>query len=181
MKLGVKEDESTIHALAQRTIAAVLASPMATPKGTVLGVEEELRVVLHPDLPEVLTRVDLVTSSDTAFYVTDFKTSRSRWTPAKAQESADKLIIYAAATAGMARSMGLPVKLAFAVLTKAKTPLVQILPVPTDTGRVAAMTESALQTWAAIVAGNFYPNPSPMNCSTCPYRSRCPAVGGRCP
>ena len=32
-------------------------------KGTVLGVEEELRIVLHPDLPDALTRVDLVTSN----------------------------------------------------------------------------------------------------------------------
>jgi len=175
VKYGAKEDEPAVHALAERTITAFLASPLASPKGTVLGVEEELRIVLHPDLPDVLAKVDLVTHSDTALYVTDFKTSRSRWTPQKAQESSDQLVIYASATADMAAQMGLPVKLAFAVLTKAKTPIVQILPVPTDTSRVAAMTESAVQTWAAIVAGHFYPNPSPMNCTGCPFRSRCPA------
>ena len=179
IKFGVKEDETTVHALAQRTIVAFLASPLATPKGAVLGVEEELRVVLHPDLPDVLTRVDLVTSSATALYVTDFKTSRSKWTPAKAQEAGDQLVIYASATADMARGMNLPVKLAFAVLTKAKVPQVQILPVPTDTSRVASMTTAAVQTWAAIVAANFYPNPSPMNCSTCAYKSRCPVFGGK--
>jgi hypothetical protein len=121
VKFGAKEDEGSMHTLAQRTIAAFLASPLAAPKGTVLGVEEELRVVLHPDLPDVLTRVDLVTSTATALFVTDFKTSRSRWTAEKAAQSSDQLVIYAAASAGMARHMNLPVKLAFAVLTKAKT------------------------------------------------------------
>src|ERR1035437_4245763 len=158
VKFGAKEDEAAVHALAERTIAAFLTSPLANPKGTVLGVEEELKVVLHPDLPDVLAKVDLVTSSDTALYVTDFKTSRSRWTPEKAIEASDQLVIYASATAGMARHMNLPVKLAYAVLTKAKAPGVQILPVPMDTSRVAAMTTSAVQTWSAIVAGNFYPD-----------------------
>ena len=179
IKFGAKEDEASVHALAQRTIAAFLASPLVMPKGTVLGVEEELKIVLHPDLPDVLTRVDLVTSTDSAFFVTDFKTSRSKWTPEKAQEASDQLVIYASATAGMARGMNLPVKLAFAVLTKAKTPIVQILPVPTDTSRVVAMTTAAVQTWSAIVNGQFYPNPSPMNCSTCPYKSRCPAFSSK--
>ena len=70
--------------------------------------------------------------------------------------------------------------LAVAILGFARTYFLrQILPVPTDTSRIAAMTESALQTWSAIVAGSYYPNPGPMNCSTRPYRSRCPAHGGR--
>jgi len=175
VKYGAREDEPAVHALAERTIAAFLASSLASPKGTVLGVEEELRIVLHPDLPDLLAKVDLVTSSDTALYITDFKTSRSRWLPQKAQESSDQLVIYASATADMAAQMGLPVKLAFAVLTKTKTPVVQILPVPTDTSRIAAMTESAVQTWAAIGAGHFYPGPGPLACSTCPFKSRCPA------
>jgi hypothetical protein len=179
VKYGAKEDEASVQSLAQRTIAAFLASPLATPKGSVLGIEEELRIVLHPDLPDVLARVDLVTMSDTAVYVTDFKTSRSRWNEAKALESSDQLVLYGVSTANMAAQMHLPVKLAFAVLTKAKTPVVQILPVPTDASRIAALTESALQTWSAIVAGNFYPNPGPMNCATCPYQSRCPAFAGR--
>ena len=179
VKYGAKEDEAAVHALADRTIAAFLESPLATPKGIVLGIEEELQIVLHPDLPDMLARVDLVTSSDSALFVTDFKTSRSKWTPEKAQESSEQLQIYASAAADMAAQMTLPVKLVFAVLTKAKSPQVQILPVPTDSDRIAAMTESAVQTWSAIVAGNFYAAPHPMNCSTCPYRSRCSAFGGK--
>jgi putative RecB family exonuclease len=173
------EDEAKVHALAQRTIDAFLASPLAEPKGVVLGVEEELRITLHPDLPDVLARVDLVTMTDTAVFVTDFKTARSRWTEQKALESGDQLLLYGVTAAGMARHLCLPIKLFFAVLTKNKTPQVQILPVPTDASRVAAMKDMALTTWRAIHDGNFYPNPSPMNCSTCPFKSRCPAMGGR--
>jgi len=70
----------------------------------------------------------------------------------------------------------LPVKLHFAVITKAKTPLVQLLPVPADAGRVDALTEGVGQVWRAIQIGNFYPNSSPQHCTTCPFRSRCPAL-----
>jgi len=47
VKYGAKEDEAAVHALADRTIAAFLESPLAKPKGDVLGIEEELRIVLH--------------------------------------------------------------------------------------------------------------------------------------
>lgn len=178
VRFGAKESESSVHALAERTFDAFLASPLANPKGTILGVEEELRVDLHPDLPSVLTKVDLVTM-DHAVYVTDFKTSRSTWSQQKVEESSDQLQLYAATTAGMARHLGLPVKLAFAILTKAKSPKVQVLPVRSDAGRIGSMTTTALTTWSAIVAGNFYPAPSPMNCSTCQFRSRCPVFARR--
>ena len=79
----------------------------------------------------------------------------------------------------MSTSLGLPVKLHFAVITKAKTPAVQLLAVPTDAARVAGVTESVGQVWRAIQTGNFYPNPSPQNCVTCPFRSRCPVFAGR--
>ena len=78
----------------------------------------------------------------------------------------------------MSRSLGLPVKLHFGIVTKSKTPAVQVLPVPTDAGRVAALKETVAGVWEAIQAGNFYPSPSPMSCTTCPFRSRCPVFGG---
>jgi putative RecB family exonuclease len=179
VKYNKEENEEKVHALAQRTFEAFLASPLATPKGTVLAIEEELRLVLDPTLPTVLCKVDLVTMSDSAVYVTDFKTSRSRWTEARARESGDQLILYGVTAASMARHLGLPLKLAFVVLTKAKSPQVQVLPVPTDEARIAVMKKTALSTWAAIQAGNFYPNPSPQSCSTCPFRSRCPVFAGQ--
>ena len=45
-----------------------------------------------------------------------------------------------------------PVKLHVGIITKAKTPVVQVLPVPTDAERVTAMTESVAAIWEAIQA-----------------------------
>jgi putative RecB family exonuclease len=160
-------------------LTAFLESPLATPKGTIVGVEEELTVSLDPDLPDLLAKVDLVTQTDGSLHVIDFKTSRSRWNEQKAEESGEQLILYGVTIAGMSVSMGLPVKLHFAVLTKHKTPQVQILPVAADAARVAAMKHSVGQVWSAIRTGIFYPSPSPQNCTTCPFRSRCPVFAKR--
>jgi hypothetical protein len=173
------ESPDTLHALADRMIVAFLASPLAEPKGVIVGIEEELRIVLDPDLPDVLARVDLVTQTDGSLHVIDFKTSRSRWSEQKAAESGDQLVLYGQTVGRMSRSLGLPVKLHFAVLTKHKKPQVQILPVAADEQRVEVMQDGIAQVWAAILAGNFYPSPSPMSCVTCPFKSRCPVFAGR--
>ena len=173
------EDEKVLDALAQRMIAAFLASTLADPKGIILGIEESFTIVLRPDLPDLLAKVDLVVQTEGSLFIADFKTSRSKWTEAKALESADQLILYSKAAGPMASQLGLPVKLGFAVITKAKTPVVQVLPVPVEPARLAGLADSVAQVWAAIQAGNFYPNPSAQNCSTCPFKSRCPAFTGR--
>ncbi|CAN5621418.1 hypothetical protein BH10PLA1_BH10PLA1_17210 [soil metagenome] len=173
------ESDDTLHALADRIITAFLASPLASPKGTIVGVEEELRVVLDPALPDLLARVDLVTMTDGSLHVIDFKTSRSKWTDQKAEESSEQLLLYGQTVSRMSQHLGVPVKLHFAVITKAKTPVVQLIPVPTNPDRVAVMKDSVRAVWAAIQTGHFYPNPSPQNCVTCPFRSRCPVFTSR--
>lgn len=173
------DDIDSVHALADRMLRAFQASPLASPKGKILGIEEQLQIVLHPDLPDLLAKVDLVTQTNGALHVVDFKTSRSRWSEAKALESAEQPQLYAATVARMARVLRVPVKLHFAVITKAKKPIVQLLPVPTNANTLMVLKETAVQTWAAIKAGNFYPSPSPMTCTTCPFKSRCPIFKGR--
>lgn len=168
------EDIHKLSTLAHLTINAFLRSELAVPNGKILGVEEELRVVLHPDLPDLLARVDLVYWSDDALHVVDFKTSRSKWSQEKVQESLDQLLLYAQATSEMSQSLSLPVKLHFAVVTKAKKPVVQVLDAPVHPSRLEAVQEGVAQVWDAIKAGHFYPNPSQMNCSLCQFQSRCP-------
>jgi len=170
------DDVDTLHALANRMLTSFLGSSLANPKGVILGVEEQLRVVLDPELPDLLAKVDLVTQTDGCLHVVDFKTSKARGNEQKAVESGEQLVLYGVTVGQMSRHLGVPVKLHFAILTKHKTPLVQLLPVPSDRARVAAMKEGVGQIWEAIQAGNFYPSPSPMNCSTCPFHSRCPAM-----
>jgi putative RecB family exonuclease len=178
VRFNKNEDESTLDALAQRMIGAFLASSLASPKGTLVGIEETMSIVLRPDLPDLLAKVDLMVQTESSLFIADFKTSRSKWTEQKAAESAEQLLLYAQAAAPLARQLGLPIKLGFAVITKAKTPVVQVLTVPTDPPRLASLADTVAEVWAAIQAGNFYPNPSPQNCSTCPFKSRCPAFAG---
>ena len=179
IRYNQKEDREQLDELAQRLLASFLASPIAHPKGRILGVEEELKVTLSPDLPDLVARVDLATQTEDGLNVVDFKTSRSRWNEQRAAEAGDQLLLYGLTLGRMSRYLGLPLKLHFAILTKAKTPVVQVLAVPTDADRVAAIQESVSAVWHAIQSGNFYPAPSPMHCGTCPYRDRCPVFGGK--
>jgi len=168
------EDANSVHACADRIITAFLGSPLASPKGTILGIEEELKVVLDLQIPDLLAKVDLVTHTDGALHVIDWKTSRSRWNEQKAQENGEQLVLYGATVGAMSVSLNLPVKLHFAIVTKAKKPQVQLIPVPGDSGRLEQLKENIGQVWQAIQSGNFYPSPSPQHCTTCPFRSRCP-------
>jgi len=169
----------SLHALADRMITSFLASPLANPKGTILGIEEELRVLLDPDLPDLLARVDLVTQTDGCLHVVDFKTSRSRWNEQKAEESGEQLLLYGVTVAGMSKHLDVAVKLHFAIITKAKNPVVQLIPILNHPERINTLKESVAAVWSAIQSGNFYPSPSPQNCTSCPYRSRCPVFSGK--
>lgn len=151
----------------------------SSPGGQIIGVEEELRVQLDRELPDLLAKVDLVTQTDGAVHVIDFKTSRSRWTQQKAQESAEQLLLYGVTVKQITRPLAAAVKLHFAIITQAKKPVVQLIPVIADETGIAGLKESVGQIWQAIRAGNFYPSPSPQNCSTCPFKSRCPVFGGK--
>jgi len=64
------------------------------------------------------------------------------------------------------------------VITKAKSPAVQLLDVPQDYDRASKVVELMLPVWNAMKAGVDFASPSPMSCSTCPFQSRCPAHYG---
>lgn len=179
VRFNAGEDDDKLHDLADRMLKAFLASPLAAPKGTILGIEEELKVVLHPDLPDLLAKVDLVTQTDGALHIVDFKTSRSKWTEAKAMESGEQLLLYTSSVRSISTHLHLPVHLHFAIITKAKKPVVQILPIPSNTEGLDALKDSIIQIWEAIQTGNFYPSPSPMNCTNCPFKSKCPIFKGK--
>jgi hypothetical protein len=178
IRFNKNEDEQKVHSLACRILAAFLASPLAFPKGHIVGVEEQLKVALDPQLPDLLTKVDLVTQDQDTVHVTDWKTSRSRWNRQRAQENGEQLLLYGATVAPLTGTPPLPIELNFAIITKAKSPQVQLLPVRSDAMRLDLLTETLAQVWGAIQGGNFYPSPSSQNCTSCPYRSRCPTCAG---
>ena len=178
VKFNKNEDGASLLVLAHRMLEALLASPAAHPAGQILGVEEELRVVLDPALPEVLTRIDLVWQDKKALHVVDLKTAWGKWNEQKASESADQLLLYRQSVSAMARDLQVPVELGFLVVTKQVRPQVQYLPVQAGTEALATLTSTLRQVWQAIQDRHFYPNPSPLNCTICPYKSHCPAFGG---
>ena len=178
IKYAKDQDESKLDDMGKQMIDAFLASTAAQPAGTLLGIEEEFMITIDPALPDVLAKVDLVYESADNIIVRDFKTSRSKWNPEKATESADQIILYGRMLRDISRGMDKPIQGEFVVLTKQKTPQVQVLDVPVTAEGIRRTQESIATTWQAVLAANFYPSPSPMNCSTCQYKSRCPVFGG---
>jgi len=165
------ETIDTLGSLAERVLTTFQASDFAIPDGQVLGIEEELRGKISDETPELLARVDLIVEADDELVVTDLKTAKSRWSDKQVDSSADQLLLYSELVKELAP--GKPVKLQFAVVTKAKTPVLTCHAAPIDSHRVARIKKTFEQVWQAIESGNFYPAPSPMNCATCPFQEPC--------
>jgi hypothetical protein len=115
--------------------------------------------------------VDLIIDTGPELVIADFKTSRCSWNDFKVEDLAPQLYLYSELVKPMAD--GKPIKLAFAVLTKTKTPVLTVHDVPLDPLQVARTKKTVERVWQAILAGSFYPNPGPMTCGTCPYRQPC--------
>ena len=166
----------SLSALADRMLTAFRESPAVTSDDTVIGIEQELRGELIPGVPDLLARIDLLTTTSDALVITDFKTARSRWSQGQAENSSSQLLLYSE----LARRL-MPdrdVRLRFLVLTKTKSPTVESFDVDVSQHRVRRITKAVEYTWRAIQASLFYPVPSTMNCSTCPFRSECNAWTG---
>ncbi len=165
------EDRSHHEGVAKRMLTTLQESDLSTPTGIILGVEEELRGHVIEGCPDLLARIDLVIETDNAVVVTDLKTSRSRWSSTQAEQASDQLLLYGELAGDLIPNK--PVQLNFAVLTKTKTPSIEIHPVSVSAGRVAWTKRTAQRVWQAIDAEHFYPSPSVMNCTGCSYQRSC--------
>lgn len=170
------DDVNTIGQLADRMFRAFQDSDLANPAGTIIGVEEVLCGELVAGLPDLLARVDLIVETADALEVTDFKTSRSAWSSDHVEDAGDQLLLYSELAKTL--SDGRPLRLGFGIVTKTKTPQVELHPIPVDAHQVERTRRIVAQVWHAIQAGHIYPNPSPLNCATCPYRTACRAWAG---
>jgi CRISPR/Cas system-associated exonuclease Cas4 (RecB family) len=45
--------------------------------------------------------------------------------------------------------------------------------VPVDPQRITRIRQLVARVWRAIQGGNFYPAPTVMNCTTCPFQQAC--------
>jgi RecB family exonuclease len=172
---GPTETAASFQVLAEQMFAAFLNAPEAQADGgEILGVEEELRGRILPELPDLLARMDLLVQTEDALVIRDFKTARSRWNDAKVQEYAPQLLLYGELATPLAEELGaVPIRLEFVVLTKTKQPTVEIHPVPIDPFLLGRTQRTAGHIWQAMQAGHVYPNPSALYCAGCPFQQAC--------
>lgn len=168
---GKEHTRESLDALAERMLLAFCESPAARPSGTILAVEEELRGKIIPGLPDILGRVDLIVLSEDALVVSDWKTSRTKWSRDQVDESAEQLLLYTELARDFAP--GRQLRIEFTVLTKTKTVAVEQFQQAAELSRVDRTKRMVERTWRAIQAGHYYPSPSLTGCSGCPYRSPC--------
>ena len=176
IRFNKTENEDDLHATAEKMIESFLASTLATPDGDLIAIEETLTGQVHEDLPDLVARIDVVWQDDSSTHLMDLKTSKSRWSEAKVRESADQLLLYQLLASRLAPDQEL--QLHFGIITKAKSPAVQLLDVSQDNDRASKVVDLMLPVWLAMKAGVDFASPSPMSCSTCPFQSRCPAYHG---
>jgi putative RecB family exonuclease len=171
VQFGKDEDVNTLCGLAERVLTTFRDSPSAAPKGRILGVEEELRGAIATDCPDLLARIDLLVDDGDEVVITDLKTARSRWSAQQVEDGGGQLLLYSELVKEILP--GKPLRLEFAVITKAKSPVIETHSVTYDAARIARTRRVIARTWQAMAAGHFYPAPSPMNCGGCPYRGPC--------
>jgi CRISPR/Cas system-associated exonuclease Cas4 (RecB family) len=167
---GKGEDLAGHGRLAERMLQAFLASQASRPSGAIVGIEEELRAPVITDCPDLLARLDLIVESEDEILITDFKTSRARWSSADAIANEGQLLIYHELIREFADK---PIKLQFAVITKTKQPDVELRTIAPEPQKIERIRRLVQNVWTNIQFGRFYPVPSAMNCPTCGYRDQC--------
>ncbi len=172
------DDCDTVKDTGARMLEAFLSSDLATPSGDLIAIEETLVGSVHPDLPDLMARIDVVWQTNDGVHLMDLKTSRSRWSASNVNESSDQLLIYQQLAGELSAQQQL--HLHFGVITKAKSPVVQLLdvppaPPPEGGSRADDVISVMLPVWNAMKLGVDFASPSPMSCSTCGYQSHCPA------
>ena len=177
VRYGKSEDEVAAKDTGCRMLEAFLGSDLARPPGSLIAIEETLTGMVHPELPDLLARIDVVWQADDGLHLMDLKTSRSRWSHDKVIESADQLLVYQQLATDLAPDQKL--HLHFGVISKAKTPAVQLLNIPEEVEeRADDVISVMLPVWNAMKLGVDFASPSPMSCSTCGYQAHCPAYRG---
>ena len=171
IRFGKQESPQTFNDLARRVLCKFLESELSRPVGQVIAIEEELRGEILPGVKDLLAIVDLVIDRGDALILRDYKTARSRWSKDHADDSAEQLLLYSSLVGGLGPEKSL--RLEFVVLTKAASPAIELYELSCDPHRVAKTKLIAERTVDAIAAGNIYPNPSPTNCGSCPYKKSC--------
>ena len=171
-----EEDAAGARELAERMLAAFLEERERRPS-LVVAVEEPFRIVIGPDVPPLVGRIDLLEiriddDGIRRLHVVDWKTAAKR--PSPSEIGSDQLHLYAMAASDMrfVRELNLPLALRVEVVTKTKRPEVVTLAVEHSPKDVARLAETIRHYWRAMSAGVHYPV-SGWRCSGCGHAARC--------
>jgi putative RecB family exonuclease len=176
VKFGKKEDVNSLGDLAERMLTVFMQDEASRPDGQIIGIEEQLQESVIEGCPDLLARLDLLIETDDAVVVTDFKTSRSRWSQEQADQAGEQLLLYSELVKHLVPTK--PLRLEFVVLTKTKSPSIETYTVAIDQQRVDRSRKTVERVWRGIESGLFFPSPSMMNCPSCPFREPCQAWRG---
>jgi len=124
-----------------------------------------------PGLPELRGRVDLVVATQDDLIITDWKTSRSRWSEQQFEDATDQLVLYAELIQHWLPRRNL--RLDFVILTKSNEAALDHVSVPWCPSLAKRTKQVVATVWRALQGGHFYPTPSPLACSGCSFRAAC--------
>ncbi|MFW6118817.1 MAG: RecB family exonuclease [Planctomycetota bacterium] len=161
------ESAESLEAKAAGMLSAYLESPHLL--GEVIGVEEPFRLTLHPELPPIHGRLDLVErENEGGLVITDFKTSSSRRKP----DDYDQLALYREAV----RSFGDPsdggVRARYLALLKTKEPDIVLFCPHESELDTARLITGYREVWHAIRSGSRYPRTG-WWCGGCRWQRHC--------
>ncbi|MCA8988383.1 MAG: PD-(D/E)XK nuclease family protein, partial [Planctomycetaceae bacterium] len=144
------------------------------PPQNIVAIEQRFLVPLHNSEGEyletpLLAFTDLITKEADVLKVTEFKTSGRSYGEFEVESSLQATCYVNA----VIETTGQMPTVEYAVLVKTKTPKLQRLKTARaedDLGRLGDLIENVER---AVANDIFYPVETPLNCSTCPYRSQC--------
>lgn len=168
IKWSEKETRQSATAQAQQMLEVWLAYPRA---GTILAVEEPFEIQLTPWL-RITGRADVVELVEDALVLTDLKSSRAAWGEEQVLQGQDQLVLYREGLRPIIEAVGKPVKLAWEVILKQKTPRVEVVELKDPPPNADRVIRTASIVQEAIEKRIFVPSPG-IQCHSCPFRTAC--------
>ncbi|HEY3319184.1 MAG TPA: PD-(D/E)XK nuclease family protein [Planctomycetota bacterium] len=171
------EDAASLRELASRMLTAyrqhVVANAAQAAGVQIIAIEHAHRFTLLPGVPPIEMRLDLLELNGADLIVTDVKTSRSRWNEMKAQEHLPQLVLYSVGLVPLLRELGAKrIVPQFTVVTKAKSPAVQVLEPKASQADVDRLKRMVGETWDAVQKEVFVQREG-WQCAQCPFKARC--------
>lgn len=164
-----KETLGTVIAQARAMLAVWLDHPRS---GRIIGVEESFDVAVTPWL-RLTGRADVIEESEDGFLLlTDLKSSRSAWSDEQVLQGQDQLVLYREGLRPLIEAIGKPVKLAWEVILKQKSPRVERIELTNPPPTAERAIKTATIVLEAIEKQIFAPSPG-WACASCPYRGPC--------